>query len=111
MLAYGYGQASAEEATGLAKPFGLPQGAERALRKAPHREPAQPWPPTDPFVYRLYEVVMFYGLAFKNVAHMSVEIREEQGLGGTRRMVPALNGKWLEYKKFQAGGAAGPTSR
>ena len=27
-----------------------------ALRKAPSREPAQPWPPTDPFVYRLYLV-------------------------------------------------------
>jgi cyanate lyase len=112
MLAYGYGQATAEEAAELAKLLGLPEGAERALRKAPHREPAQPWPPTDPFVYRLYEVVMLYGPAFKDVAHeifgdgimsaidMSVEIREEPGPGGTRRMVLALNGKWLEYKKF-----------
>ena len=37
--------------------------------KAPHRIPAQPWPPTDPFIYRLYEAVMLYGPAFKDVAH------------------------------------------
>ena len=53
MLDYGYGPAAADEASGLARLLALPQGAERALRKAPSREPAQPWPPTDPFVYRL----------------------------------------------------------
>src|SRR5262245_10868585 len=69
MLAYGYGQATQEEAEGLAGALGLAEGSVRALQKAPHREPAQPWPPTDPFVYRLYEVVMLYGPAFKDVAH------------------------------------------
>ena len=112
MLVYGYGQATAEEAAGLAKALSLPDGARAALTKAPHREPAQPWPPTDPFVYRLYEVVMLYGPVFKDVAHeifgdgimsaidMAVDIREEPGPGGTRRMALTLNGKWLEYKKF-----------
>src|SRR5262249_23088785 len=68
-LVYGYGQAHAEEAQGLARALSLPPEAQAALCKAPHRTPAQPWPPTDPFIYRLYEIVMLYGPAFKDVAH------------------------------------------
>jgi cyanate lyase len=111
-LVYGYGQATAEEAQGLARILNLPQDAQASLKKAPHRMPAQPWPPTDPFVYRLYEVVMLYGPAFKDVAHelfgdgimsaidMSVDIRKVEDPPGVPRMVLTLNGKWLEYKKF-----------
>src|ERR1700679_1723429 len=69
MLVYGYGQASAEEAEGLVRILALPSEAQAVLRKAPHRAPAQPWPPTDPFIYRLYEAVMLYGPVFKDVAH------------------------------------------
>ena len=112
MLVYGYGQASAEEADGLVKALALPEEARAVLMKAPHREPAQPWPPTDPFVYRLYEMVMLYGPVFKDVAHelfgdgimsaidMSVDIKQIEDPAGVRRMVITLNGKWLEYKKF-----------
>jgi cyanate lyase len=112
MLVYGYGQATAEEAEGLVKLLALPPDAKSVLMKAPHREPAQPWPPTDPFVYRLYELVLLYGPVFKDVAHeifgdgimsaidMSVDIRKVEEPAGVRRMVITLNGKWLEYKKF-----------
>jgi cyanate lyase len=112
LLVYGYGQATAEEAAGLAKALGLSQEAQAALQKAPHRTPAQPWPPTDPFIYRLYEVVMLYGPAFKDVAHelfgdgimsaidMSVDIQKVEDPAGVPRMVLTLNGKWLQYKKF-----------
>jgi cyanate lyase len=112
MLVYGYGQATAEDADGLARLLSLPHEAKPALQKAPHRTPAQPWPPTDPFIYRFYEVVMLYGPVFKDVAHelfgdgimsaidMAVDIRKEEDPSGVRRMVITLNGKWLEYKKF-----------
>jgi cyanate lyase len=112
MLVYGYGQATAEEASGLVRVLGLPEEAGSILQKAPHREPAQPWPPTDPFVYRFYEVVMLYGPVFKDVAHelfgdgimsaidMSVDIRKVEDPPGVPRMVITLNGKWLQYKKF-----------
>lgn len=112
MLVYGYGQATAAEAEGLAKALGLPAEALPVLQKAPHREPAQPWPPTDPFIYRLYEVVLLYGPVFKDVAHelfgdgimsaidMSVDIKKVEDPAGTPRMVLTLNGKWLQYKKF-----------
>ena len=82
------------------------------LTKAPHRTPAQPWPPTDPFIYRLYEIVLLYGPAFKDVAHemfgdgimsaidMTVDIRKVEDPPGVPRMALTLNGKWLQYKKF-----------
>ena len=112
LLTYGYGQASAEEAEGLARVLELPAEAKQALLKAPHRTPAQPWPPTDPFIYRFFEVVMLYGPVFKDVAHelfgdgimsaidMAVDIKKVEDPPGVPRMVLTLNGKWLQYKKF-----------
>jgi cyanate lyase len=111
-LVYGYGQATQQEAQGLARILSLPDEAQAVLMKAPHRTPAQPWPPTDPFIYRLYEAVMLYGPAFKDVAHeifgdgimsaidMSVDIEKVEDPPGVPRLVLTLNGKWLQYKKF-----------
>ena len=112
MLVYGYGQATADEAKNLAQALGLPDEAKGIMCKAPHRMPAQPWPPTDPFIYRLYEAVMLYGPVFKDVAHelfgdgimsaidMSVDIQKSDESADVSRMVLTLNGKWLKYKKF-----------
>jgi cyanate lyase len=112
LLVYGYGQATAEEAAGLGRLLTLPPEAEAVLKKAPHRVPAQPWPPTDPFIYRLYEAVMLYGPAWKDVAHelfgdgimsaidLSMDIGSVEDPPGVPRMVLTLNGKWLQYKKF-----------
>jgi cyanate lyase len=112
MLVYGYGQATADEASALVQALQLPPESRAVLMKPPHRVPAQPWPPTDPFIYRLYEVVLLYGPVFKDVAHelfgdgimsaidMSVEINKVEDPAGVPRMELALNGKWLQYKKF-----------
>ncbi len=60
----------------------------------------------------IYEAVMLYGPAFKDVAHemfgdgimsaidMSVDIDKVEDPPGVPRMVLKLNGKWLQYKKF-----------
>jgi cyanate lyase len=112
MLVYGYGQATQEEAEALAGALELPEEAKGVLTQAPHRTPAQSWPPTDPFVYRLYEVVLLYGPVFKDVAHelfgdgimsaidMAVDIKKVESPTGEPRMVLTLDGKWLKYKKF-----------
>jgi cyanate lyase len=112
MLVYGYGQATKEEAEALTRTLSLPEEAKDVLGRAPHRTPAQPWPPTDPFIYRLYEVVMLYGPVFKDVAHelfgdgimsaidLAVDIRKVENPSGGPRMVLSLDGKWLQYKKF-----------
>ena len=112
MLVYGYGQATSAEAAGLTKKLALPADAAAVMMKAPHRMPAQPWPPTDPFIYRLYEIVLLYGPVFKDVAHelfgdgimsaidMSVDIEKVEDPPGVPRMELSFNGKWLQYKKF-----------
>jgi cyanate lyase len=112
MLVYGYGQASKTEAEKLVSALELPEGAKKLLMKVPHRQPAQPWPPTDPFIYRLYEAVMLYGPVYKDIAHeifgdgimsaidMSVDIAQVEEPAGVPRMVLTLNGKWLQYKRF-----------
>lgn len=112
MLVYGYGQSTSEEAWGLVRILELPPEAQTVLMKPPHRMPAQPWPPTDPFVYRLYEVVLLHGPVFKDVAHelfgdgimsaidMSVDIEKVEDPASVPRMALTLNGKWLQYKKF-----------
>lgn len=111
MLTYGYGAATEEEANKLISLFGLPAEAKAALMKAPYRVPVQPWPPTDPFVYRFYELVMLYGPVLKDVAHeifgdgiisaidMSLDLKKvvEEGVN---RAVFTFNGKWLVFKKF-----------
>lgn len=112
MLVYGYGQTTEDEADALLKVLDLPLEIKTVLMKVPHRQPAQPWPPTDPFVYRFYEAIMLYGPVYKDVAHeifgdgimsaidMSVDIQKIEDPAGVPRMVVTLNGKWLQYKKF-----------
>ncbi|AAC06548.1 cyanase [Aquifex aeolicus] len=111
MLFYGYAQADDEEVKAVAELLNLEEKELAELKDAPYREPQQPVPPTDPFVYRLYEVVILYGPALKDVAHemfgdgimsaidMSVEL-EKVEQEGAERMVLTFNGKWLKYRKF-----------
>lgn len=112
MICYGYGQTDEAEAEKMIELFGLPQEAKKALTAAPMRVPAQPWPPTDPFVYRFYEIVMLYGPVWKDVCHelfgdgiisaidcyfdISKVIDEE----GVARAHFVFQGKWLVYKKY-----------
>lgn len=112
MLCYGYGQATPEEAAALGKALELSADEQKALMEAPYRDPAQPWPPTDPFVYRFYEVVLLYGPVFKDICHemfgdgimsaidMTVDINKVKGAEGEDRAQIILNGKWLKYKKY-----------
>jgi len=110
-LVYGYGAATEEEAKTLVKLLDLADEAKEGLMAAPYRLPVQPWPPTDPFVYRLYEAVMLYGPVWKDVAHeifgdgiisaidcwFDLKRVEEKGIA---RAEFTFNGKWLVYRKF-----------
>lgn len=75
------------------------------------RTPAQPWSPTDPFIYRLYEGILLYGPVIKDVGHemfgdgimsmIDVEIDVDKvEENGVERMVLKFNGKWLKYAKW-----------
>ncbi len=112
MLVYGYGQCDNLEAKLLGELFELKAQQIEILKSAPYREPVQPWPPTDPFVYRFYEIVLLYMPVIKDVAHeifgdgimsaidMSIDLEKVIDEVGNDRMLISFNGKWLRYKKF-----------
>ena len=67
---------------------------------------------TDPFKYRLYEVIGVYGDALREMANemfgdgimsaidFSIDMEKVKGSHGEDRCKITLNGKWLEYKTF-----------
>ena len=55
--------------------FGLSKGEEKLLNEVPMRGAGVPMPPTDPLIYRFYELVMVNGPAWKAL------IEEEFGDG------------------------------
>ena len=112
MVAYGYAAVDAGEADKVVRFFVLPAEAKAGLMAAPHRKPQQPWPPTDPFVYRFYEIVMLYGPVWKDVCHEMfgdgiisaidcyfdiTKVIDDQGVA---RAHFVFQGKWLVYKKY-----------
>ncbi len=52
-------------AANAAKLFGLSKTEETMLNEVPMRGTATPMPPTDPLIYRLYELVLVNGPAMK----------------------------------------------
>jgi cyanate lyase len=111
-ICYGYGKVEAAEADAIISLFGLPAEAKRALMEAPFRVPLQPWPPTDPFVYRFYEAVMLYSPAWKDVSHeifgdgiisaidCTFDVEKVIDDQGVARAKFTFTGKWLKYSKF-----------
>jgi cyanate lyase len=103
------------QAEKAAKLFGLTKAEERMLNEVPMRGTGTPMPPTDPLIYRLYELVMVNGPAMK------VLIEEEFGDGimsaidfdmtidrqadpkGDRVRL-SMTGKFLPYKYYGATG-------
>ena len=89
--------------------FGLSEVEQRMLNEVPHR--GTPMPPTDPLIYRFYELVMINGPAWKEL------IQEEYGDGimsaidfdmqmerlphnrGDRVKI-TMSGKFLPYKYY-----------
>src|SRR5215470_12858068 len=62
-------------AAAAAKLFGLSKAEEALLNEVPMRGTGTPMPPTDPLIYRFYELVLVNGVAWKAL------IEEEFGDG------------------------------
>jgi cyanate lyase len=103
------------QAAKAAELFGLSKSEQALLNEVPNR--GSPMPPTDPLIYRFYELVMVNGPAVK------VLIEEEFGdgimsaidfdLGLERQADPkgdrvkiSMSGKFLPYKYYGATGNA-----
>jgi cyanate lyase len=97
------------DATALATMLGLSEQAVPVLSAVPMRGALPTAVPTDPTIYRLYEVLQVYGPALKEVIHeqfgdgimsainfgISVERREHPA---GDRVVIILDGKFLPYE-------------
>jgi len=91
--------------------FGLSPAEERMLNEVPHR--GTPMPPTDPLIYRFYELVMVNGPAWKalieeefgdgimSAIDFDMEIERLPNPKGDRVKI-TMSGKFLPYKYYGA---------
>ena len=99
------------QAVKAAKLFSLSKTEELLLVEIPYRGSLSSGPPTDPTIYRFYELVQIYGLTWKELIHeefgdgimsaidfdMTME-RLPDPKGDRVKIV--LTGKYLEYKRY-----------
>jgi len=109
-LLYGQARADDEEAKKLISALGLGADAVDALTEFPSKG-LGPVVPTDPLIYRFYEIMQVYGVPMKAVIHekfgdgimsaidFSLHIDREADPKGDRVKV-TMSGKFLPYKKF-----------
>lgn len=98
------------EAKKIGESLGLDREATEALSKFPVRTDFPNT--TDPFKYRLLEIIGVYGDALREQANemfgdgimsaidFTIDVEKVTGSQGEARCKITLNGKWLEYKTF-----------
>jgi cyanate lyase len=99
-----------ENADALVEAVGLGADVSAALQEFPNKKWDQTVP-TDPLIYRLYEIVGVYGETIKEVIHeklgdgimsaidFNMKVDKEENPAGDR-VVITLNGKFLPYKSW-----------
>lgn len=109
-LFYRQATASEDEATKLLTALGLSLDLAPELMESSVKG-LGPIVPTDPLVYRFYEIMQVYGLPMKEIIHekfgdgimsaidFTLDIEKEEDPKGDRVKV-VMNGKFLPYKKW-----------
>ena len=104
-------------AANAAKLFGLSKTEETMLNEVPMRGTATPMPPTDPLIYRLYELVLVNGPAMKllieeefgdgimSAIDFDMTIDRQADPKGDRVKL-GMTGKFLPFKYYGATGNA-----
>ena len=99
-----------EAAAKAADMLGIPE-AKKGLAKIPSRGSLGMDVPTDPLIYRLYEIVQVYGTTFKKLIEeefgdgimsaidFTMDITREENPAGDRVKIE-MTGKFLPYKTF-----------
>jgi cyanate lyase len=102
---------SAEQADIIAEIFGLDETDKKWLQVVPYKGSLPETVPTDPLIYRFYELVSVYGTTFKALIHeefgdgimsaidFSMDLQREPHEKGDRVNI-ALSGKFLPYKEY-----------
>ena len=91
--------------------FGLPAEAEPWLRAVPYKGSLPTQVPTDPLIYRFYELISVYGTTFKALIHeefgdgimsaidFRMDLQREPDPNGDRVRIE-MSGKFLPYKTY-----------
>ncbi len=109
-LFYGQARASQEEAASIAKALDLGPDVVEALTEFPTKG-LGPVVPTDPLIYRFYEIMQVYGMPLKAVINekfgdgimsaidFTMDVDKEHDPKGDRVRI-TMSGKFLPYKKW-----------
>jgi cyanate lyase len=109
-MMYGQARADQDEAKKIMEALDLGHDIADALTEFPSKG-LGPVVPTDPLIYRFYEIMQVYGMPMKAVIHekfgdgimsaidFSLHIDREPDPKGDRVKV-TMSGKFLPYKKF-----------
>lgn len=91
--------------------LGLTESEAKMLNEVPYRGSLPSVPPTDPLIYRLYELVMVYGTTFKELIQeefgdgimsaidFEMEMERQPNPKGDRVKL-SMSGKFLPYKYY-----------
>ena len=108
---YGQATASSEEAEKLATLLGLDPAITAALQEFPTKGSLDPVIPTDPLIYRFYEIMQVYGMPLKDVIQekfgdgimsaidFTLDVEKVEDPKGDRVEI-TMCGKFLPYKKW-----------
>ncbi|SJM96520.1 cyanase [Crenothrix polyspora] len=102
---------SAEQAKEIGELLELPTEAIEQLQVVPYKGSLPSSVPTDPLIYRFYELVNVYGTTFKALIHeefgdgimsaidFSMDLQREPDPKGDRVKI-VMSGKFLPYKRY-----------
>jgi cyanate lyase len=100
-----------KQAATVGKLLGLPPEAVAELQVVPYKGSLPSAIPTDPLIYRFYELIMVYGITIKSLIHeefgdgimsaidFTMNIDKQEDPKGDRVLV-TISGKFLPYKSW-----------
>jgi cyanate lyase len=100
-----------EQAAKLAKTFDLTEAEAQWLKVVPYKGSLPTSVPTDPLIYRFYELISVYGTTFKELIHeefgdgimsaidFKMDLQREPNAAGDRVSI-VMSGKFLPYKTY-----------
>ena len=104
-------QMTKEQANAVGKIFGLNAEEKKWLQVVPYKGSLPTAVPTDPLIYRFYELVMVYGTTFKELIHeefgdgimsaidFKMDMQRQNDPNGDRVQI-VMSGKYLAYKTY-----------
>ena len=104
-------QMTKKQAEAVGKLFDLPADAVLLLQTVPYKGSLPTAVPTDPLIYRFYELVSVYGTTFKELIHeefgdgimsaidFRMDLKREPNSNGDRVNI-VMSGKFLPYRTY-----------